>query len=160
MPGTLIQQINKLRTMSVGELRDEWFKLYGEATRSRNKQYLWRRLAWRVQELAYGGLSDRTKARLGELAPDKFRRARTPDAVPGLESTRPTSRKSRRDPRLPARGTLLTRQYHGQEIRVHVLDDGFEWDGQTFGSLSAIAKAVTGQHWNGRLFFGLTKRKR
>jgi hypothetical protein len=54
----------------------------------------------------------------------------------------------------------LTRQYHGREIRVLTLDDGFEWDGQHFRSLSAVARAITGAKWNGRLFFNLTTRKR
>ena len=114
MPDTVIAKINKLRTMPVGELRDEWFKLYGETTRSRNRQYLWRRLAWRVQELAYGGLSDRAKARLEELATDEFRRARTPGStIPGPASTRPTTSKHRRDPRLPPPGTVITKHYKG-----------------------------------------------
>ena len=65
-----------------------------------------------------------------------------------------------RDPRHPSPGTILSRQYHGREIRVVVLDDGFEHDGQHYGSLSALARAVTGARWNGRLFFGLTKRTR
>ncbi len=55
---------------------------------------------------------------------------------------------------------MLTRQYHGREIRVLTLDDGFEWNGQHFGSLSAVARAITGAKWNGRLFFNLTTRKR
>ena len=57
-------------------------------------------------------------------------------------------------------GSVITKQYRGEEIRVQVLDDGFEWDGGRFGSLSAVARAVTGQRWNGPLFFGLRKRNR
>ena len=62
--------------------------------------------------------------------------------------------------RLPTPGTVLTRRYHGHEIRVVTLDDGFEWEGRHFRSLSAVASAVTGAKWNGLLFFGLTQRKR
>ena len=65
-----------------------------------------------------------------------------------------------RDINMPTTGTVLTRIYKGTEIRVVTLDDGFEYDGRVYGSLTAVAKAVTVQHWNGRLFFGLTKRKR
>src|SRR5262245_609672 len=154
----VIAEINRLRSMTVGELRERWLELYGEPSRSRNRDYLWRRLAWRIQELQYGGLSDRAKARIEELAPDGFVRARTPShAVPP-----PTPRNVLHitDPRRPTPGTVLTRQWHGQEVRVLVVDDGFEWDGRRYRSLSEVARAITGQRWSGPLFFGLRKRQR
>ena len=70
------------------------------------------------------------------------------------------AKSSHRDPRLPSPGTIIVKQYRGNEIRVLVLDDGFEWEAQHYRSLSAVARAVTGQRWNGLLFFGLTERKR
>ncbi len=163
METTLIRRIHRLREMTVGDLRVEWLKLYGEPTRSRNRNYLWRRLAWRVQELAHGGLSAVAKAKIDELAPDSFTRARTPQngngaAVAGDDHQH--QHRVHRDPRLPAPGTVLTRQYKDQEIRVVALDDGFEWDGRRYASLSAVAGAVTGSKWNGLLFFGLTERSR
>jgi len=102
------------------------------------------------------------KQRIAELAPASFVRARVPaefqpPAEPGPAEQPP---RTVRDPRLPSPGTVITRQYHGREIRVVVIEDGVEWDGRQFGSLSAVAKAVTGQKWNGRLFFGLTQRRR
>ncbi len=163
METTLIRRIHRLREMTVGDLRLEWLKLYGEPTRSRNRDYLWRRLAWRVQELAHGGLSDAARAKIDELAPDSFTRDRTPQNGNGaapVDEHHQHQPRIHRDRRLPVPGTVLTRQYKGQEIRVVALDDGFEWDGRRYGSLSAVAKAVTGQKWNGWLFFGLTKRKR
>ncbi|MCP4004050.1 MAG: DUF2924 domain-containing protein [bacterium] len=163
MDSNIVREINRLRQMTVAELREEWFRLYGEPTRSRNRTYLWRRLAWRVQEMAHGGLDGAVRAKIDDLAIDDFVRARTPVArlttisgTPGAER-RP---EPRRDPRLPTPGTVLTRSYHGGEIRVVVRDDGFEWNDQMYGSLSAVARAVTGSKWNGRLFFGLTQRKR
>ncbi len=163
MNTSVVGKIAALRQMTVAELQGEWLKLYGEPTRSRNKQYLWRRLAWRVQELAHGGLSDAAKATISELAPESFTRARTPlngnDAAAAGDHNQHQHR-GHRDARLPTPGTVLTRQYKGQEIRVTALDDGFEWDGRRYGSLSAVAGAVTGSKWNGKLFFGLTKRKR
>ena len=72
MADGVIGRIKALKMMSVGELRDEWMRLYGEPTSSRNRDYLWRRLAWRVQELAHGGISDRAKARVQELDPDSL----------------------------------------------------------------------------------------
>ncbi len=156
---SVIRQIHRLRQLTVGELRVEWLKLYGEPARHRNRDYLWKRLAWRVQELAHGGLSDRAKPRIEDLAPDGFTRARTPNVAPPVaDPAKPAGRQ--RDARLPSPGTVLTRQYHGNEIRVLALDDGFEWDGRHYRSLSAVARAVTGQRWNGLLFFGLTERKR
>ena len=71
---------------------------------------------------------------------------------------RPSS--SKRDPRLPTPGTVLSRQWHGREIRVLVREDGFEHGGVLYASASALARAVTGQRWNGKLWLGLTARKR
>ena len=159
MESSVIRQIHRLRQMTVGELRLEWAKLHGEATRSRNRDYLWRRLSWRLQELAHGGLSDRAKARIDALALDAFARARTPAVAVEPQQAEPRS-VPRRDPRLPSPGTVLTRQYHGREVRGVTLDDGFEWEGRQFRSLSAVARAVTGQRWSGPLFFGLRSRGR
>ena len=161
MKGSGIGKIQALRQMSVAQLQDEWFRLYGEATRSCNRDYLWKRLSWRVQELTHGGLSDRARSRIDQLAPDGFTRAGTPNQAIPVADPAPAAEQTRsRDPRLPSPGTILSRQYHGREIRVLVLEDGFEYDGQRYGSLSAVARAVTGARWNGRLFFGLTKRSR
>jgi hypothetical protein len=151
----------------VTELHAEWSKLYDdEPCRSRNRSYLVKRLCWRLQERWHGGLSANAKAKVDQLAPDIFSRAQTPrealDAAVAANQPKPADPAPgpKRDPRLPAPGTVLTRQYHGREIRVLTLDEGFEWDGQHFSSLSAVARAVTGAKWNGRLFFGLTERKR
>jgi len=159
MEDSVIRQIHRLKQMTIGELRIEWQRLCGEPARSNNRDHLWRRLAWRVQELALGGLSDRARARLAELAPDRLMRARVPNlaALAADPAPSPPSTKVR-DMRMPSPGSVLTRQYHGREIRVTTLDDGFEWDGRRYGSLSEVARAVTGQHWSGPLFFGLRKR--
>ncbi len=163
MQGGVIAQIEAFRKMTVGDLRREWERLYGEPSRSRNRNYLWRRLAWRVQELAHGGLSDTAKARIGELAPAEFVRARvpagfqppSPDARPVATQTRPA-----RDPRLPSPGTVISRRWRGRELRLLSLDDGYELEGIRYDSLTEAARAATGSHWNGRLFWGLTERKR
>ena len=162
MESSVIRQIHRLRQMTVGELRLEWMKLYSESTRSRNRDYLWKRLAWRVQELRYGGLSDAARARIDELAADGFARSRTPAwAVPEADPGTAAPKKPRRDPRLPSPGTVISRQYKGRELRVVVREDGLELDGTMYGSATALAKAVTGsKSINGWLFLGLTKRKR
>jgi len=145
----VITEIETLQKMTVGQLRLKWRELYGEDTRSGNREYLWRRLAWRVQELAYGGLSERAQVRIKELGDDlRMLPSRRWQPAEGPV----------RDRRIPRPGVVLSRRYHGQEIRVTVVEQGFEWNGRRFRSLSALAREVTGQRWNGLLFFGLTRK--
>ncbi|MBZ5637435.1 MAG: DUF2924 domain-containing protein [Acidobacteriia bacterium] len=163
MEGSVIREIQRLRAMSVGELREEWRRLHGEDCRSKSKDFLYRRLCWKTQELAYGGLSAAAKTRIAELAPDTFVRARVPIGLappavePALVEEPPLTR---RDPRLPSPGTVISRQYHGRELRLLVLDDGYELEGVRYASLTEAAKAATGSHWNGKLYWGVTQRKR
>jgi hypothetical protein len=164
MPDTVTAQILALQKMTVAELRVRWRELYGEDTRSCNRAYLCRRLAWRVQEIAYGGLSARAKARIAELNRDDDLRMLPPrgwkDALEAATARAPRQDCGPvKDPRLPKPGAILSRLYRGHEIRVTILEKGFEWEGRPYRSLSAIARAVTGQKWNGLLFFGLTDRK-
>ena len=154
---SVTSQIAALNRMSVSDLQAEWIRLYGEPTRSRNRQFLFRRLAWRIQELQHGGLSDAAKNRIDKLAPE-FIRARTPAVTPtnASDALRP-----RRGPRLPALGTVIVKRYRGRELRVVVRDDGLELDGTMYATATALAKAVTGsKSINGNLFLGITKRKR
>ena len=158
MNKTMLGRINALRLMTVGALRLEWMKLYGESTRSRNRDYLWKRLAWRVQELAHGGLSDDARKRINDLDVEGFIRARTPNvAAPAADS----ERRLARDPRLPSPGSVITKQYKGRELRVVVRENGLELDGTMYPTATALAKSVTGsKSINGWLFLGITKRKR
>ncbi len=158
MGASILSQIANLQRLSVAELQGEWLRLYGEPTRSRNKNYLWKRLSWRVQELANGGLSDDARKRINELDAEGFIRARTPNvAAPAADP----ERRPARDPRLPSPGTVITKQYKGRELRVVVRDDGVEFDGTMYGSLTELTKVITGcKSINGKLFFGLTQRKR
>ena len=166
MQASVTSQINALHHMTVRELKVRWRELYGEDTRSCNRQYLWRRLAWRVQELAYGGLSERAKVRIAELNRDDDLRMlpprgwQPPSNGNGDQHEPQKSHQPLRDSRLPRPGSTLTRCYRGHEIRVAVLGDGFEYESRHYASLSALAREITGQRWNGLLFFGLTKRER
>ena len=160
MADSVIRRIHALRQMNVAELRCEWERLYREPTRSRNKDYLYRRLAWRIQELQHGGLSSHARELIDELAPDSFARACTPQLTQDAPRGPETARRPRRDLRLPAPGTVIVKAYKGQELRLVVHDDHFELDGQSFRSLSEAARHVTGSRWNGRLFWGLTRRNR
>ena len=166
MGTTLLCELHRIQRLSVSELQVEWSRLYnGEACRSRNRTYLVKRLCWKLQELRHGGLTDRARARIDGLAPDTFTRARTPrealdaavaanqpkaDPIPG----------PKRDPRLPVVGSVITRTYRGRELRLLVLEDGFELDGVHYRSLSEAARAATGSRWGGPLFWGLVARKR
>ncbi len=160
MDTSMLGRINALRQMTVGELRIEWQKLYNEPTRSRNKDYLYRRLAWRIQELRYGGLSAHAQSRINELAPAGFTRARTPQPPQDAPERVEMARTLQRDPRLPSPGTIVVKTYKGRELRLVVHEDHFELDGQSFRSLSEAARHVTGARWNGWLFWGLKQRSR
>ena len=161
MADGVIAQIQALKMMSVAELQARWRELYGEDTRSRNREFLWRRLAWRVQELSHGGISDRARARIAELAPDGFERAVTPRTPAPVDVSAPPPRpKTVRDLRLPSPGTVISRTWRGRELRLLVMEGGFELNGTCYASLSEAARAATGAHWNGKLFWGVTQRKR
>ena len=97
-----------------------------------------------------------------QLAPATFVRSQLPPGFPPAAGTVPSSPGpiTRRDARLPSPGSTILREYRGQTLRLQVLDDGFELDGVHYDSLSEAARVVTGQRWNGPLFWGLSKRNR
>ncbi len=149
------RRIQALDRRTVGELRAEYEHLFGEPSRSCNRRHLIRRIAWRIQAEADGGLSDRARVRAEELADEHGLRLSAPrTAGEPAEPQKPSGR------RRLAPGTVLVRSYKGRTIEVTVTDDGFLHDGKTFRSLSAVARAVTGSRWSGHIFFGLTQRKR
>ena len=151
------EQIEALKHMTVGQLREKYREVFGEESRSNHKQFLFRRVAWRIQALVEGGLSERARRRALEIANDADLRIRAPKGFDvGTSMERGVSRKlTAVDPRLPAPGALLVRVYKGQSIVVKVRTDGFEYGGRIHKSLSAIAHEVTGTKWNGFLFFNL-----
>lgn len=158
------RMIEKLGGLTVAQLRARYAEVFGEPTRSGNRQWLLRRVAWRIQALAEGDLSKRARRRARELARDADIRLRPPtDRGPALGTdVRTTTRQiaSRLDERLPIPGSVLTRTFKGWEYRVTVLQDGFEYDSAIYRSLSAVAAAITGSHWNGYHFFGLSGPKK
>ena len=161
MQTSLKKELAALDRMTVNELRAKHSLVFGEENRSRHREYLRKRIAWRLQALAEGGLSDRARQRALEIANDADLRIRMPVATePPLaapEQTEVHVFHEGRDGRLPVPGTTLMRIYQGRTLRVTVLEDGFEYEGERYRSLSAVAKKVTGSHWNGMLFFGLKK---
>jgi hypothetical protein len=143
---------------TVNQLVQRYEQVLNEQCRSRNKPYLIRRIAWRLQANAEGGLSRAALKKAEELAVDAETRVTAPrkhsnDGVK-LVVPEPTAFVDW-DPRLPPPGNIVERLYKGQMIRVIVLKDGFEYEGQHYKSLTAIAKEVSGTHCNGFLFFRL-----
>jgi hypothetical protein len=156
------KEVAALEAMSVGELRVKYAQVFGEETRAGNKIWLVRRIIWRLQALAEGDLSERARRRAAELAQDADLRLSPPRVA--KDSSVPASRNGKAnhpdptDHRLPLPGTILTRWYKGKTLSVQVLRHGFEYEGQVYKSLSAAAKAITGSHTSGYLFFRLASK--
>lgn len=157
MQSTIDEQLAQLRRLDMSELRTRYAELFGEQTSSHHRLWLVRRIAWRLQALAEGDLSQRARERAQELANDADLRLSPPKshAIAAPMAHAPL----RRDPRLPMPGTILMRPYKGATLQVKVLADAFQYEGKTYKTLSAVAKAITGSHANGFLFFGLVKEK-
>ena len=157
------QEIEALRQHKTKALKARYRELFGEESRSSNHAHLFRRIAWRLQALSEGELSQRARERAAELAADVDLRLRPPRkfwrALADAD-TEERSRRPRRDPRLPEAGTTLERNYQGKTVCVKVLKDGFEYDAKRYESLSSIASAVTGTRWNGFSFFRLNQEVR
>jgi hypothetical protein len=150
----IVNELAALERLTIGQLRQRFAELFGEATQASNRTWLVKRIAWRLQALAEGDLSERARRRATELARDadlrlNAPRSKTTPAAP----PEPVPVEAPVDPRLPPPGTLLSRPYKGQRLQVQVLTDGFAYAGNVYSSLSAVAKAITGTHTNGYLFF-------
>ena len=154
------KEVAALGRMTVSELRSKHIDAFGEPTRTGNRDYLVKRIAWRLQANAHGDLTCRARRRAEELANDADLRTTAPK-VPKTEDrpalTRQTSVAFDSDSRLPMAGSNIKRLYKGREIVVRVLPKGFEHEGEVYRTLSAVATAVTGTHWNGYHFFNLKR---
>ncbi len=146
-PNNVIKQIAALKKMKTPELKERWRVLFGGEPPGYNRVLLIKRLAYRIQELAYGGLSNETRQRMDNLL----------DANGFDDIGRTDVVKSRVRHDTPIAGTRLIRTWEGEDHEVLVLRKGFEYRGKPYKSLSAIARAITGSRWNGPLFFGLRK---
>jgi hypothetical protein len=137
MTKTILRQLVELGSKDVSDLR----QLYNEimpkkCAANANKEFLWPRIAYRIQELEYGGLTDESKSKLLKIA----------DGVSSDSSKNSSGL-------LP--GTKICREWNGTMYQVEVLKDCFEYQGQKFKSLSSIATKITGTKWNGPKFFKL-----
>lgn len=154
------KEVAALERLAISKLRERYAEVFGEPTNGNSKPWLIRRIAWRLQERAYGALSERARRRAEELADDADLRTMPPRERDGaavrlsVRVTEPPA-PAPLDRRLPLPGTVIQRNYKSRVLHVKVLADGFEFDGERYGSLSAVAKAATGSHCNGFAFFGL-----
>jgi len=152
------QELAALPRLTVTALRGRYAQVFGEATRVGNKAWLIKRIAWRLQALAEGDLSARARRRAAELANDADLRLSPPRPTPTVPVSAVDTGRARlpgKQGRLPPAGTILTRLYKGTTVQVRVLEHGFVYEGTIYSSLSAVAKAITGSHCSGRLFFRL-----
>ena len=158
------EEIESLRSLTTAQLKEKYREVFGEQSRSNHKQFLFRRIAWRIQANAWGDLSERARRRAAELADDAEIRVIAPKTLICPPQTganksvrRVASAADHEDHRLPPAGATIVRDYKGRTIRVTVLpkDEGFEWSGERFRTLTAVAKKVTGSHLNGFRFFRL-----
>jgi hypothetical protein len=141
MTDAVLAQLAQLKTMPIGELKQKWRDLFDREPPVFNRRYIESRLAYRIQELAYGGLPAETVARLEALG-EQLSKARR-------MGEKPT------DERRPIAGTRLIREWNGVDHCVTVRDADYEYMGRPYKSLSAVARAIAGSRWNGWVFFGL-----
>lgn len=161
----LRDQIDELAAMNVAALQQRHKELFGEAPVSAHRQFLFRKIAWRMQADREGGLPDSARELARAIARDAPLRVRVVSNAEKLRVGIPLERATTttiapgHDSRLPMPGGLIVKQFRGETIVVKVVDEGFEYRDRRYGSLSAIAQEITGTKWNGFLFFGLTREK-
>ena len=156
MENAINAKIAALKNKAIPELQKEFEELFdGQKASSDNKIYLIRRIAYRLQDLEYGGLSQKAQNRLKELI-ELYDPVNNKAIRPKVSVETQARTKTRgRDTRLPIPGTIITKDYRGKKHQVKVLENGFEYEGKVYKHLTAVAEKITGAHWNGYLFFNL-----
>ncbi len=143
--GSVTARLVALQAAPIAELKEQWRSLFGKEPPPFSRTYIQSRLAYRIQELAYGGLKPEIVARLEALGEQ-------------LDGGNIVLRRIRHDAK-PIAGTRLIREWKGVEHHVTVQADGYEWQGRPYKSLSAVARAITGTRWNGLVFFGVKNQR-
>ena len=152
MTKTMAQEITDLHALDVAALVVRFEELFGKPPRSRNRAWLLKRTAHQIQVARSGGLSEVARKRLAELMAEIDVPLADAQTMTGQIASGP-----KRDG--PVLGTTFTRTYRGSEVRVTVVDGGFDYGGVVHKSLSAAVRAITGAKWNPSIFFGLKARK-
>ncbi len=150
-------ELAALPHMPVKALRFRYQELFGRPANTTNRYFLLHKIAWRIQAVEFGDISEQARQRAFEIGSQCTLKGEILFASPHPQKAKQANRK-REDKRLPPRTTVLTQLYRNREFTVTVLKDGFEYQGQRYRSLSAIARVITGTQWNGLVFFGLAKR--
>lgn len=156
------QQLAILQQMTVKQLKQKFEDLFGEVCRSHHKVWLIKRIIWRMQANAEGNLKQRARQHALKIANDSDLRTKAPNQQISVSQSVKTTRGklvTNHDPRIPLPGTILTREYKGQTVEVSVLQEHFSYQGEIYKSLSAVAKAITGTHTSGFMFFHLNNQK-
>ncbi len=147
MSDRVVARLAALKDASVPDLRQKWRDLFDKEPPAYNRRFLESRLAYRIQELAYGGLKPETRKYLEDLGEELYGK-----------DTNITARRIRHADK-PITGTRLIREWQGVEHTVTVRDDDYEYQGRPYKSLSSVARAITGTRWNGWVFFGLKNQR-
>ncbi len=147
---SVVKQIADLDNLNYAQLCQRWRTLFGKDPTASNRPYLIKRLAYRIQEIAYGGLSEPARKTMDDILD-----AHGFDANGGRLNGRRPEKMYKAG--VPVPGTRFIREWKDNTYEVTVVNGGFEFEGRRYRSLSAIAQAITGTHWNGRAFFGLKK---
>lgn len=140
----IVRELNRIRSLGLEELRVEWRRLYHSEPPKISRDLLVLALGYRVQELEHGGLGKSTRRKLQTIA-KTLRTTGRVGSTPSL-SLKP--------------GARLVREWHGRAHTVTVTEDGFQYAGTSYPSLTTIAKKITGAHWSGPRFFGLLSAER
>ncbi len=140
-------RIAELHQLPMRDLQKRWRDLIGTDPPRYNRKFLTRRLAYRLQELAHGGLSQAARARMDELLAQA--------GCDEIGSPRVKKQVARGRREMPIAGTRLIREWNGQPHEVTAVQGGFAYRGRRYRSLTAIAELITGTHWNGPSFFGV-----
>ena len=146
----ILRQLAELEDLPTDELKARWRALYGKEPPRFNRQLLIKRLAYRIQEVAHGGLTDADRAQMDRVLDEQG--FNDIGVKLGGGRSGPVDR--------PIAGTLLVREWQGQRHEVIALPKGFEYRGKPYRSLTAVARDITGTSWNGLVFFGLRRPKR
>ena len=152
------KELAALNRMEVADLRVRYAEVFGDETKTKNKPWLVKRIAWRLQAMEEGDLSERARRQAHRIANDADLRLTPPKPKPSSAvRTQAAVLRTTGDQRLPTPGTVIQREYKGTTLEVAVLPSGFEFEGEVYKSLSAVAKTITGSHCNGFHFFRLRK---
>lgn len=142
---TVLRQVAGLETLSMEQLREQWRMLFGSEPPVYSSSFMKKRLAYRLQEIAFGGLSEEAKDKMKVILEENGY-----DKRGGKRVKKPSAKSN-----MPIIGTRLIREWNGKRYEVIVVKGGFDYAGRKYKSLTSITKAITGTHWNGPAFFGL-----